>query len=45
LAVNYNQRIAEIQAIHEMFEIIISADGDYIPELNYERIFMRKYDQ
>ena len=36
LAANCNQLIAEIQAIHGMFEGIISADGDYMAELNYD---------
>ena len=36
LAVNCNQLIAEIQAIHGMFEGILSADGDYMAELNYD---------
>ena len=33
--VNCNQLIAENQAIHEMFESIISADGDDIAELAF----------
>ena len=36
LAANCNQLIAEIQAIHGIFEGIISADGDYMVELNYD---------
>ena len=36
LAVNCNQLIAEIQAIHGMFEGILSADGDCMAELNYD---------
>ena len=38
LAINCNQLLAEIQALHEMFEGMISTDDDYIAEVNYVEV-------